>query len=249
MAFFPCSFETDHTVNVRPEKQRIGDTTDNHVVSRRPLVHLYKNCITENEKNELLKLAEQRLTAETDSGSSSSLYLQEKSDAKLLILRQVAKLAGVVSGLPWRLAEPVALTKYISGQNYGLHYDSGFHMQGKRVKRTATFLVYLNDVERGGETIFPYATNDTTQNVDKINIIKTPIKEVCSADHKDTLKISPKARNCILFYNHLLNNVDGVLDSRSLHGSCPVLSGEKLIAQIWLHDEPWGKTTTTFWTD
>ena len=223
------------------------DVTQGYVLSQKPLVYLYKNCITQNEKKELLRLAKQRLTEETNSGFSSSLYLRQESDAKLPILKEIAKIAGKISGLPWKLAESVSLTKYSLGQNYGLHYDSGFYMQGKRMKRTGTFLVYLNDVESGGETIFPYATNDSTVNSNNLEIVKPPIQQICAT--KGVLKIPPKARDCVLFYNHKSKQFEGGLDSLSLHGSCPVLSGEKWIAQIWLHDEPWGKGVTDFWTD
>ena len=237
------SFETD---DINHEKWKTS-VPESHVLSQRPLIHLVKNCISESEQKELLKLVKQKLTAKTNSGSSSSIYLQEKSDAKLAISRKIARLAGMISKLPWKLAEPMSLTKYTTGQNYGLHYDSGFYMQDKKVKRMGTFLVYLNDVKSGGETIFPYATNDTSKIFDEIDIKKLPIKDVCSTE--GLLKVLPRARNCLLFHNHLSTDFGGVRDSWSLHGSCPIISGEKLIAQIWLHDEPWGKDFGSFWTD
>ncbi|EDO48933.1 predicted protein, partial [Nematostella vectensis] len=182
-------------------------------------------------------------TKETESGFSSSLYLKNKEDSKITILRDIAQLAGKLSNTQWRFAEPVALTKYKVGQKYSLHYDSGFLMNQRRVKRTATFLVYLNDVKSGGETIFPLATNISSIQLKKENVDKPSLDSICGKEN-NMVKVSPEAQSCLLFWNH----VDGDdVDAFSLHGSCPVVSGEKWIAQIWLHNEPW--ENEDFWHD
>lgn len=209
-------------------------------LSQFPKIHLYKNCITEKQRRELLNLAAERLSSETDSGFSSSLYLRDTGDAKLPILREIAKLAGTLSGLPWKNAEPVSLTKYTLKQNYGLHYDSGFFMNGNRTNRKATFLLYLNNV-KGGETVFPFAANKT----DSIKQVeRKPIQEVCGNGRG--VKIPPVLGSCVVFYNHL--DEASEVDPLSLHGSCPVLSGEKWIAQIWVRGKS-GNEKDTFWKD
>lgn len=209
-------------------------------LSKFPKIYLYRNCVTEKQRRELLNLAAERLSSETDSGFSSSLYLRDTDDAKLPILKEIAKLAGTLSGLPWKNAEPVSLTKYTLKQNYGLHYDSGFFMNGKKTFRKATFLLYLNNVE-GGETVFPYATNET----DSIKQVeRKPIEEVCGSERG--VKIPPVLGSCVVFYNHVDETPE--VDPLSLHGSCPILSAEKWIAQVWVRGKIENETET-FWRD
>lgn len=226
--------------------QRSNDMSQVVILSTSPPIRLYRNCITTQQQTSLMNLAKERLTENTNSGFSSSLYLRNKSDANLWILREMAMLAGNLSGLPWKLAEPVSLTKYTANQNYELHYDSGFVIQGKRMKRAATFLVYLNSVVQGGETIFPRATNDSNVGDTSLPNEKPLLKEICCDEN--ILKVSPEARSCLVFFNHVINEQDyGELNPRSIHGSCPLISGEKWIAQIWLHHEPWGSYEKDFW--
>ena len=214
-------------------------------LSANPVIKLYKNCITSQQQFNIMKLAKERLVEDTNSGFSWSLYLREKRDANLAILREIVMLAGNLSGLPWKLAEPVSLTKYTANQNYDLHYDSGFVTQGKKMKRAATFLLYLNSAH-GGETIFPLSTNGSNVGHAPLQNQKPLLKDIC-CDEK-VLKVVPEARSCLVFFNHLVNEKElGELNPRSIHGSCPVINGEKWIVQVWLHHEPWGSNVTDFW--
>ncbi|XP_031566834.1 prolyl 4-hydroxylase 2-like [Actinia tenebrosa] len=212
-------------------------------LSKFPKIHLYKSCISEKQRKELLSLAAQRLSSETDSGFSSSLYLRDTGDAELPILKEIAKLAGNLSGLPWNNAEPISLTKYTLKQNYGLHYDSGFLMNGKRTNRKATVLLYLNNVKKGGETVFPFATNQT-DSIEHNQVERKPIQEVCASERG--VKIPPVLGSCVVFYSHL--DEASQVDPLSLHGSCPVLSGEKWIAQMWVRGKIENEKDT-FWKD
>ena len=115
------------------------------------------------------------------------------------------------------------------------------------MKRAGTFLVYLNDVAEGGETIFPYALGNltATNEFSSVPVRKPELSEIC---HKESiLKVRPRKGQCLLFHNHLSDSEVGGLDPLAVHGSCPVELGEKWIAQIWLHDVPWGEGVTDFW--
>lgn len=215
------------------------------ILAKNPLIMFFRNCITTYHQFKLLNLAESKFTEDANSGFSTSLYLQNKSDASLWTLRELALLAGNLSGLPWDLAEPVSLTKYSENQNYELHFDSEFMMKGKKMKRAATFLLYLNSVSNGGETIFPRSINESDVDPTSIPNDKPLLREICHNDN--VLKVAPEARSCLVFFNHLTEEKGGGLNRRSIHGSCPVVNQEKWIAQIWLHHEPWGPGVTDFW--
>lgn len=53
-------------------------------------------------------------------------------------------------GVTFRHLEPVNINRYKTGQKYHIHYDDG-----PAVHRVISALLYLNDVEEGGETYFP----------------------------------------------------------------------------------------------
>lgn len=112
------------------------------------------------------------------------------------------------------IAERMQLVHYAEGEQYNAHHDFSFPAFGNRYQpsRFATLLLYLNDVEEGGETIFPRAIN---------------------SESHDGISVKPKAGTAILFYNVL---PDGNLDDLSQHQSAPVRSGEKYLANLWIWD-------------
>lgn len=47
------------------------------------------------------------------------------------------------------------------------------------------------------------------------------------------LKVKPRKGDGLLFYSLMVN---GTIDRTSLHGSCPVIKGEKWVATKWIRD-------------
>lgn len=50
--------------------------------------------------------------------------------------------------------------------------------------------------------------------------------------------VRPKKGTAVMWYNHMISNVTGLLgpqDMRSLHGGCDVLEGYKWIANNWIN--------------
>ncbi|MGK3735089.1 MAG: prolyl 4-hydroxylase [Bacillariaceae sp.] len=110
------------------------------------------------------------------------------------------------------IAESLQVVRYKKGEEYTPHHDFVSPSINDRYQpsRFATLLIYLNDVEEGGETRFPRAVNNY---------------------NAEGLEIKPKAGTAVLFYNML---EDGNFDDLSQHGGNKVLKGNKWLANLWV---------------
>jgi len=105
-----------------------------------------------------------------------------------------------------------------------------------KICRYATVMMFLNDVESGGEVLFPLADNETfswehlkTDTLRKCS--KIPNKELAN------LVIKPKRGSALLYYNHGISPYTGWMSSmipESLIGSTQVKQGERWIAKMWI---------------
>ena len=132
------------------------------------------------------------------------------------------------------LQEDVKITRYLSDQFYDFHHDyfdakylqkdPGFKLLLKDSRnRLATVLLYMSTVETvdGGHTIFPLADENT----------KGPFN-VHSCESSNSLKIQPRRRDVILFYNLY---ADRSMHKSTLHGSCPLAGrNPKWVANKWI---------------
>ncbi|XP_068324422.1 probable prolyl 4-hydroxylase 9 isoform X3 [Pyrus communis] len=113
--------------------------------------------------------------------------------------------------LPRTHGEALNVLRYEIGQKYDSHYDAFNPMEygQQKSQRFASFLLFLSNVEEGGETMFPF------ENGAEMGM---------SYDYKKCigLKIMPKQGDGLLFYSVFRN---GTIDPTSLHGSCPVSKG------------------------
>ena len=154
----------------------------------------------------------------------------------------------VGAGVPDAPMQP-PVVRYTQGQGYTSHFDNRAGSQAVRrpgrvcltscscdltcvflscaprrvpPQRKATFMVYLNDVEAGGQTFFPRARVWAPD-------VASGEEQLCTG-----VKISPKKGRCIFF----LNIRHGKEDECSLHEAMPVASGDKWITTLWLgHEE------------
>ncbi|WVZ11629.1 hypothetical protein V8G54_016159 [Vigna mungo] len=120
--------------------------------------------------------------------------------------------------------EGLQVLHYEVGQKYEPHYD--YFLDDFNTKnggqRIATVLMYLTDVEEGGETVFPAA---------KGNFSSVPWWNELSDCGKKGLSIKPKRGDALLFWSM---KPDATLDPSSLHGGCPVIKGNKWSSTKWM---------------
>ena len=84
-------------------------------------------------------------------------------------------------------------------------------------------LVYLSDVEEGGETSFLFEGVGGTER------LKTVDYKKCDTG----IKVTPRAGDALLFWSV---HPDMTRDLHSLHGGCPVARGTKWTATKWIRD-------------
>ncbi|EFN59988.1 hypothetical protein CHLNCDRAFT_49444 [Chlorella variabilis] len=195
-------------------------------------IFLYHNFLTDEECDHIIKLAEPTMArsgvVETDSGkskidnvrTSKGTFLNRGHDSVIAdIEARIAKWTLMPAGN----GEGLQVLKYEHGQEYEGHYDYFFHKAGTANggNRYLTVLMYLNDVEEGGETCFP--------NIPSPNGDNGPEFSECA---RKVLAAKPKKGNAVLFHSI---KPTGELERRSLHTACPVIKGVKWSAPKWVH--------------
>ncbi|KAK4712117.1 hypothetical protein R3W88_006630 [Solanum pinnatisectum] len=163
-------------------------------------------------------------TAENTKGirTSSGMFISASED-KTGILDLIEEKIAKATMIPRTHGEAFNVLRYETGQSYHSHYDAFDPSQygPQKSQRVASFLLYLSDVEEGGETMFPF---ESAQNMDANYDFRKCIG----------LKVKPRRGDGLLFYSLFPN---GTIDPTSIHGSCAVIRGEKWVATKWIRDQ------------
>ncbi|XP_049358363.1 probable prolyl 4-hydroxylase 9 [Solanum verrucosum] len=163
-------------------------------------------------------------TAENTKGirTSSGMFISASED-KTGILNLIEEKIAKATMIPRTHGEAFNVLRYETGQSYHSHYDAFDPSQygPQKSQRVASFLLYLSDVEEGGETMFPF---ESAQNMDANYDFRKCIG----------LKVKPRRGDGLLFYSLFPN---GTIDPTSIHGSCAVIRGEKWVATKWIRDQ------------
>ncbi|XP_011014780.1 PREDICTED: probable prolyl 4-hydroxylase 10 [Populus euphratica] len=203
------------------------------VVSWEPRAFIYHNFLTKAECDYLINLAkphmQKSMVVDSSSGKSKDSRVRTSSGTFLprgrdKIIRDIEKRIADFSFIPAEHGEGLQILHYEVGQKYEPHFD--YLMDDYNTEnggqRIATVLMYLSDVEEGGETVFPSA---------KGNISSVPWWNELSECGKGGLSVKPKMGDALLFWSM---KPDASLDPSSLHGGCPVIRGNKWSSTKWM---------------
>jgi len=127
------------------------------ILSWSPRIILVENFMSISECSSLIEAHSSDLEPSSAFGSgddlrtSSTKWLIRADEANPSITKTVVDRIHNFTMLPNSHGETLQIVKYGPGEKYEFHHDSD-----RRMARLATALVYLTDVEEGGETIFPF---------------------------------------------------------------------------------------------
>jgi prolyl 4-hydroxylase len=158
--------------------------------------------------------------------TSKGAFLSRDDDPSGVIAQLEERIAAATL-LPPSHGEAFNVLRYDEGGHYDSHMDTfdprEFGPQASQ--RVATMLLYLSDVDGGGETIWRRegARGDRGG----------PLADWgdCS-EGAGGFRYAPRAGDAVLFFSLL---PDGKIDPRALHGGCPVVGGRpKWVMTKWL---------------
>lgn len=202
------------------------------VVSWKPRAFVAHGFLSQEEALHLRRLAAVTLRRSTVVGSggksvedsyrtSYGTFLKRNSDP--VVQAVDARVANWVR-IPEINGEDMQILRYDVDQYYKKHFDGlQDDVAGPRV---ATVLLYLSDVEEGGETAFP--DSDRWVHRDLPGRMG-PFSECTEGG----VAFKPKLGDALLFWSI---DPDGkTLDPASMHTGCPVIKGVKWTATKWIH--------------
>ncbi|XP_059645602.1 probable prolyl 4-hydroxylase 7 isoform X2 [Cornus florida] len=143
-------------------------------LSWRPRAFIYRKFLTDEECDHLIILAKDKLeksmVADNESGksiasevrTSSGMFLRKAQDE---VVARIEDRLAAWTFLPIENGESIQILHYEHGQKYEPHYDYFHDKENQELggHRVVTVLMYLSDVEKGGETVFPDSEGKETQ--------------------------------------------------------------------------------------
>ncbi|KAK2408769.1 putative prolyl 4-hydroxylase [Trifolium repens] len=187
------------------------------ILSWEPRVFLYHNFLAKEECEHLINISknsmEKSFVIDSKTGQNVESSVRTSSGTFLpigydKIVRNIEKRISDVTFIPVEYGEEFNVLHYEVGQMYVPHsdyFEDAFNIKNGG-QRIATMLMYLSDVEEGGETVFPAA---------KGNFSSVPWWNELSDCGKKGLSIKPKMGDALLFWSM---KPDGSIDPSSLHG-------------------------------
>ncbi|WP_409294134.1 2OG-Fe(II) oxygenase [Peribacillus sp. SCS-26] len=134
-----------------------------HILTRieEPLVVVLGNVLSYEECDELIQLSIARIQRSkigadrniNEIRTSSGMFFEQNENDTIY---KIEKRISSIMGIPIENSDGIQILNYKPGQEYRPHYDF-FSSTSKAAQnnRISTLVIYLNDVEEGGETFFP----------------------------------------------------------------------------------------------
>ncbi len=139
------------------------DDREINIIARleEPLVVILGNVLSDEECDQLIEFSKSRIQRSkignarevNEMRTSSGTFLEEGEND---IVARIEKRISQIMNIPVDHAESLHILNYEVGQEYKAHFDF-FASTSKAASnpRISTLVMYLNDVEQGGETYFP----------------------------------------------------------------------------------------------
>ncbi|KAE8698218.1 Prolyl 4-hydroxylase 2 [Hibiscus syriacus] len=210
-------------------------------VSWKPRAFVYEGFLTDLECDHLISIAKLELkrSAVADNVSGKSKLSEVRTSSGMFIAKAkdpivdgIEEKISTWTFLPKENGEGIQVLRYEHGQKYEPHYD--YFVDKVNIARgghrIATVLMYLTNVTKGGETVFPEAEESPLHT--------TPAKDDLSDCAKKGIAVKPKRGDALLFFSLYPNAIP---DPSSLHAGCPVIEGEKWSATKWIHVDSFDK--------
>jgi len=236
-----------HTVEIKVISKSPRLLELHNFLSSEECDHFYVKA-RELEKQESKVGADQNSSTKSLVRTSSHTWMGRESDGVSArwytddVINRVEDRIFELTKLNNSTTEPFQVVFYNKEQYYYGHHDystkdgsphNPYYQGGGN--RLVTVLLYLNDVEEGGETAFPFVG----KNGEPINRHLDPISlytaSACSAGGR---MVKPKKGGAVMFYSLRENgHMDGNVDPFSLHAGCSVLKGEKYVTNKWIRNK------------
>lgn len=208
-----------------PEDWAVFDPAlaEREVLSADPLIERFRNALTPIEclwlRASAQALLAPSLVADPHTGAARANPVRTGETMCFspgvpgLFARRLTARMAALAGRDPAAAEPLAVLRYLPGQEYKPHHDwlgaaalarDPLREAGERV---ATVLGWLNVPEAGGATLFP----------------------------RLQLSVEPALGDVLTFANL---DAAGAPAERSLHAGAPVAAGEKWLASLWIRARP-----------
>ena len=130
-----------------------------------PNLTLFTNFLSPKECQELIDEASKSLEKSKVLGDGDECTYHEArtnsgtflSRGSLPLIDRIDEHISILTGIPVEHGEPLQISRYEVGEEYQPHHDYFEEKNKTNGQRVATFLIYLNTPEDGGETTFPDA--------------------------------------------------------------------------------------------
>eukprot|EP00892_Ulva_mutabilis_P010475 jgi/Ulvmu1/77/UM001_0080.1 len=197
-------------------------------ISESPKAFVYYNFLSDAEVDHILETAAPQMKRSSVVGKDGNGAIDNIRTSYGMFLPRMRD--DTIAKIEQRIAawsnttvvqqEDMQVLRYVDGQKYGAHMDG--------LGRLATCLMYLNEPDFGGETIFPKGKWLDPALADGFTEVSP-----CAEGH---VGFKPQRGAALLFYDQL---PDGTADVAATHSACPVIRGTKWSAPVWIHPEPW----------